>query len=45
MGKYKYHRFIAIVNLFCFRYAKLQNVPAATDHRRVSQDDCTELRK
>lgn len=29
---------------FFFRYAKLQNVPAATAHR-VSQDDCTELRK
>lgn len=27
-----------------FRYARLPNVPAATAHR-VSQDDCTELRK
>lgn len=40
--------FISIITELCgcvfFRYAKLQNVPAATAHR-VSQDDCTELRK
>ncbi|XP_029999600.1 ral guanine nucleotide dissociation stimulator-like isoform X5 [Sphaeramia orbicularis] len=32
-----------VLDLLLNRYAKLQNVPAATAHR-VSQDDCTELR-
>ncbi|TKS78145.1 Ral guanine nucleotide dissociation stimulator-like 1 [Collichthys lucidus] len=32
-----------VLDLLLHRYAKLQNVPAATAHR-VSQDDCTELR-
>uniref|UniRef100_H3DH41 Ral guanine nucleotide dissociation stimulator n=1 Tax=Tetraodon nigroviridis TaxID=99883 RepID=H3DH41_TETNG len=33
-----------VLDLLLHRYAKLQNVPAATAHR-VCQDDCTELRK
>ncbi|XP_036000217.1 ral guanine nucleotide dissociation stimulator isoform X7 [Fundulus heteroclitus] len=32
-----------VLDLLLNRYAKLQNVPAASAHR-VSQDDCTELR-
>ncbi|XP_047447196.1 ral guanine nucleotide dissociation stimulator-like isoform X2 [Mugil cephalus] len=32
-----------VLDLLLNRYAKLQNVPAATAHK-VSQDDCTELR-
>ncbi|KAM3610483.1 uncharacterized protein V6R79_004659 [Siganus canaliculatus] len=32
-----------VLDLLLNRYAKLQNIPAATAHR-VSQDDCTELR-
>lgn len=33
-----------VLDLLLNRYARLQNIPVAADHRRVSQDDCTELR-